>query len=259
MSRYALVTGSTSGIGLAIARSLARNGCAILFNGFAEESHIAKLKHEFENKYDVRAHYLGADLTNEDDVLNMCEDIKKVTKSGVDILVNNAGFQYVSPVQEFSLDKWNDMIHIMLTTPFILTKHLLPGMLQKGWGRVINISSVHGLVASKEKSAYVSAKHGVLGLTKVVALETAGTGVTCNAICPGWVATELFWKQVKTIAENTGVSVEEATRKFAGEKQPSGQDVQKEHIGDVVNFLCSEAANQMTGSTVTMDGGWTAQ
>ncbi|XP_070560446.1 D-beta-hydroxybutyrate dehydrogenase-like [Ptychodera flava] len=258
-SRYAFVTGATSGIGLAIARKLAQHGYNILYNGFGDDALIVKLQEEFEKVYKVRAHYLPGDLTKQDDIERTCQEILKINKTGVDVLVNNAGFQYVSPVQDFPVEKWNDMISVMLTAPFIFIKHLLPGMLEKGWGRIINISSVHGQVASKDKTAYVSAKHGIIGLTKTVALETAGTGVTCNALCPGWVGTELFWKQVRAKAKDQGIAEEEAKNNIVSAKQPSGETVEEDHLGEAVLFMCSQAASQMTGSCLTIDGGWLAQ
>nr|XP_054769230.1 D-beta-hydroxybutyrate dehydrogenase-like [Lytechinus pictus] len=197
MAKVALITGSTSGIGLGIARALASKGRSILLTGFGIPTYVPTT-------------YLAGDLSRDDDVIGICKKIHSQYPGGIDILVNNAGFQFVSRVEEFPLDKWTNMMSVMLTAPFLLTQNLLPGMRTKGWGRIINISSVHGHVASLNKAAYVTAKHGIQGFTKVVALETARSGVTCNALCPGWVQTELFEKQVDEISEQGGISWQDA-------------------------------------------------
>lgn len=175
------------------------------------------------------------------------------------ILVNNAGIQHVAPVEDFPAEKWDQIIAINLSSAFHTTRRAVPHMRKGGWGRIINIASVHGLVASAEKSAYVAAKHGIVGLTKVVALENAGTGVTCNAICPGWVRTPLVERQIEARAQQEGISVEEASRSLLGEKQPSMRFTTPEQLGEVALFLCSAAADNITGMSLPVDGGWTAQ
>ncbi|XP_041480194.1 D-beta-hydroxybutyrate dehydrogenase-like [Lytechinus variegatus] len=257
MAKVALITGSTSGIGLGIARALASKGRSIILTGFGSEELIEKHRTEIESTYNVPATYLSGDLSRDDDVIGLCNKIHSQHPGGVDILVNNAGFQYVSRVEEFPLDKWNNMISVMLTAPFLLTQNLLPGMRTKGWGRIINISSVHGHVASLNKIAYVTAKHGIQGFTKVVALETARSGVTCNALCPGWVQTELFEKQVDEISEQRGISWQDA-KEVLLEKHPSKECTTMEQVGEAVNFICSSACDNMTGSSMVLDGGWTA-
>nr|XP_054768122.1 D-beta-hydroxybutyrate dehydrogenase-like [Lytechinus pictus] len=257
MAKVALITGSTSGIGLGIARALASKGRSILLTGFGSEELIEKHRTEIESTYNVPTTYLAGDLSRDDDVIGICKKIHSHYPGGVDILVNNAGFQYVSRVEEFPLDKWTNMISVMLTAPFLLTQNLLPGMRTKGWGRIINISSVHGHVASLNKAAYVTAKHGIQGFTKVVALETARSGVTCNALCPGWVQTELFEKQVDEISEQGVISWQDA-KEVLLEKHPSKECTTMEQVGEAVNFICSSACDNMTGSSMVLDGGWTA-
>ncbi|XP_054768122.2 D-beta-hydroxybutyrate dehydrogenase-like [Lytechinus pictus] len=257
MAKVALITGSTSGIGLGIARALASKGRSILLTGFGSEELIEKHRTEIESTYNVPATYLSGDLSRDDDVIGICNKIHSQYPGGVDILVNNAGFQFVSRVEEFPLDKWTNMMSVMLTAPFLLTQNLLPGMRTKRWGRIINISSVHGHVASLNKAAYVTAKHGIQGFTKVVALETARSGVTCNALCPGWVQTELFEKQVDEISGQGGISWQDA-KEVLLEKHPSKECTTMEQVGEAVNFICSSACDNMTGSSMVLDGGWTA-
>ncbi|XP_066265239.1 D-beta-hydroxybutyrate dehydrogenase-like isoform X1 [Branchiostoma lanceolatum] len=257
--RSALVTGSTSGIGLGIARALAESGCDVIYTGFADEKLLTDLQEDFRNYSGVKATYIPADLTMPTEVERLCTEAKEHCTDGVDIVVNNAGFQHTSPIESFPLATWDAMMAAMLTAPFLMIKHLLPAMKAKGWGRIINISSAHGLVASVEKCAYVSAKHGINGLTKVVALETAGTGVTCNAVCPGWVPTPLVEKQIRQLMEDHNIAWKDAQTMLLSRKQPSNGFVTPEQIGDMVTFLCSQAANQMTGSVLCIDGGWTAQ
>ncbi|KAI8519028.1 hypothetical protein Bbelb_022850 [Branchiostoma belcheri] len=257
--RCALVTGSTSGIGLGIARALANSGCDVVYTGFADDKLLTKLQDDFRSYTGIKASYVPADLTSTADVERLCAEARTHCTDGVDIIVNNAGFQHTSPIESFPLATWDAMMAAMLTAPFLIIQHLLPAMRTKGWGRIINISSAHGLVASVEKCAYVSAKHGINGLTKVVALETAGSGVTCNAVCPGWVLTPLVEKQIRQLMKDHSITWEDAQTMLLSNKQPSGGFVTPEQIGDVVTFLCSQAANQMTGSILSIDGGWTAQ
>jgi 3-hydroxybutyrate dehydrogenase len=246
--KRALITGSTSGIGLGIARVLHAKGAHIILNGFGDEAEIAKIQTE------LNADYINTDLSSEQGVIDLMNQA-----SDVDVLVNNAGIQYTSPIEDFPSDKWNLIMNLMLSAPFFTTKAALPSMQSKGWGRIINIASVHGLVASPFKSAYVSAKHGVIGLTKVTALENAEAGVTCNAICPGWVLTPLVQKQIDAIAEKEGISNDEARVILLSEKEPTLDFTTPEDIGEMVAFLCSDAARNITGSAYTMDGAWSAR
>ncbi|WP_159513936.1 MULTISPECIES: 3-hydroxybutyrate dehydrogenase [Enterobacter] len=251
--KTALVTGSTSGIGLGIARVLAKAGAQLILNGFGD-SESARVEIAQLGK---TPGYHDADLH---DVLQI-EAMMRYAESqfgGVDILVNNAGIQHVAPVDAFPVEKWNDIIAINLSSVFHTSRLALPAMREKNWGRIINIASVHGLVASKEKSAYVAAKHGVVGFTKSLALETARTGVTANTICPGWVLTPLVQQQIdKRIAE--GVPPEQARDLLLAEKQPSGEFVTPEQLGELALFLCSDSAVNVRGAAWNMDGGWVAQ
>jgi len=256
--KTAIVTGSTSGIGLGIARALAADGADILLNGFGNPPEIGRLRQELAAQYGVRVAYCGADMTRAADIDRMIETANREL-GRIDIVVNNAGIQHVAPVQEFPPERWNAMIAINLTAPFLITRAVLPRMLDRDWGRIINIASVHGLVASADKSAYVASKHGIMGLTKAVALETATTGVTCNAICPGWVLTPLVQEQIDALAEREQLSNEEASVKLLGDKQPSQTFTSPEQLGALVLYLCSDAACNMRGVGLPMDGGWLAQ
>jgi len=256
--KTALVTGSTSGIGLSIAETLADSGCNIVLNGFGDAAEIEALRVSIGDKYGVKAIYNGADLTNPAEIATMMTAATDAFGK-VDILVNNAGIQHVSPVADFPDDKWEKVVAINLSSAFYTTKACLPGMIEGGYGRIINIASVHGKVASTGKSAYVAAKHGIIGLTKVTALETAGTGVTCVSVCPGWVLTPLVLKQIEARAEKSGKTIAEETKALVSEKMPSGEAVRPADFGKIVEFLCSEAAAQITGSEIVADGGWTAQ
>lgn len=251
--KTALVTGSTSGIGLGIARVLAKAGAQLILNGFgdsdAAREEIARLG--------KKPGYHDADLR---DALQIDAMMRYADTQfgGVDILINNAGIQHVAPVETFPVEKWNDIIAINLSSVFHTSRLALPAMREKNWGRIINIASVHGLVASKEKSAYVAAKHGVVGFTKSMALETARTGITANAICPGWVLTPLVQQQIdKRIAE--GVPADRAREQLLAEKQPSGEFVTPEQLGELALFLCSDSAVHVRGAAWNMDGGWVAQ
>lgn len=251
--KTALVTGSTSGIGLGIAQVLAQSGATLILNGFGDVD-TAK---DAVAQYGKTPGYHGADLNDEAQIADMMRYAESEF-GGVDILVNNAGIQHVSPVETFPVDKWNAIIAINLSSVFHTTRLALPGMRARNWGRIINIASVHGLVASKEKSAYVAAKHGVVGFTKTIALETAQTGVTCNALCPGWVLTPLVQQQIdKRIAE--GAEPEAARDALLAEKQPSREFVTPEQLGELALFLCSDGATQVRGVAWNMDGGWVAQ
>jgi 3-hydroxybutyrate dehydrogenase len=256
--KLALVTGSTSGIGLGIARALARQGCDLVLNGFGDPAYIARLRAELASAHQVAVHFESADLTRSPEIDAMMARID-AAYGGVDILVNNAGIQHVAPVESFPVERWDAVIALNLSAAFHTTRCALPGMRRKGWGRIINIASAHGLVASAEKAAYVAAKHGIVGLTKVVALETARTGITCNAICPGWVLTALVQKQIDARAQQSGMTPEEAKLGLLGEKQPSLEFVTPEQLGELAAFLCSSAADQVRGAAWTVDGGWTAQ
>jgi 3-hydroxybutyrate dehydrogenase len=256
--KTALVTGSTSGIGLGIARSLAEQGSHILLNGFGDANEIAALQADMTKEFGVKVLYHNADMSKPAEIEAMMHFA--ADKFGmVDVLVNNAGIQYVANIEDFPVEKWDAILAINLTSAFHTTRLALPAMKTKNWGRIINIASAHGLVASAQKSAYVAAKHGLVGFTKVTALETAHSGITCNAICPGWVLTPLVQKQVEARAQQNGVSVEQAKRDLLLEKQPSGEFVTPEELGALAVFMCSDAARQVRGVAWNMDGGWVAQ
>lgn len=256
--KTAVVTGSTSGIGLGIARALAAQGADILLNGFGDAAQVEKLRASLRSEFGVRVAYSAADMSKPDEVIGM---VAKATHDlgKVDILVNNAGIQFTAPVHEFPPDRWDAIIAINLSATFHAVRAALPQMLSRNWGRIVNVASTHGLVASVHKVAYVATKHGILGLTKVVALETATTGVTCNAVCPGWVLTPLVQKQIDDIARNDSLPASDARTKLLAEKQPSLDFATPEQIGAVVAFLCSDAAAQIRGIGLPVDGGWTAQ
>ncbi len=252
--KTALVTGSTSGIGLGIAKSLARQGANIVLNGFGDvdgpKAEVAALG--------VKVAYHGADMSKPAEI----EDMMKFAAGQfgrVDILVNNAGIQHVANVEDFPIEKWDAVIAINLSSAFHATRLALPAMKAANWGRIINVASVHGLVASAQKSAYVAAKHGIVGLTKVTALENATTGVTCNAICPGWVLTPLVQKQVDARAAANNWTNEQATTELLKEKEPSLQFTTPEELGELAVFFCSPAGNNVRGVAWNMDGGWAAQ
>ena len=255
--QLALVTGSTSGIGLGIAKALAAAGANVVLNGFGDADEIEKTRREIEKTHSVTALFEGVDLTDVAAVEAMFERLTE--HGGVDVLVNNAGIQHVAPLESFDPARWDAVIAVNLTAAFHTTRLALPSMRAKNHGRVINVASAHGLVASPEKSAYVAAKHGLVGLTKVTALETAETGITCNAICPGWVLTPLVQQQIDERATREGLSGEEAKRALLAEKQPSLEFVSPEQLAGLVLFLCSPAAAQMRGTSLPMDGGWTAR
>jgi 3-hydroxybutyrate dehydrogenase len=255
--KTALVTGSTSGIGLEMARALAAQGANIVINGFGEADAIRTVEKELQGR-GVKTFYHGADMSKPAEIEAMFGAAESAF-GRVDILVNNAGIQHVAPVDRFPVDRWDAIIAINLTSAFHTTRLALPKMKAANWGRIINIASVHGLVASAEKSAYVAAKHGIVGFTKVVALETATTGVTCNAICPGWVLTPLVQKQVDARAARDNLSQDDAKKSLLSEKQPSLQFVTTEQLAGLALFFCSPAADQVRGVAWNMDGGWFAQ
>jgi 3-hydroxybutyrate dehydrogenase len=254
--KTALVTGSTSGIGLGIAKALARQGADIVLNGFGDvegpKAEIAALG--------VKVAYHGADMSKPAEIEAMMKfAAAQFGRSRVDILVNNAGIQHVARIEDFPTERWDAIIAINLTSAFHTTRLALPAMRAADWGRIINVASAHGLVASAEKSAYVASKHGIVGLTKVTALENATTGVTCNAICPGWVLTPLVQKQVDAKAAALKISNEEAKKLLLGEKEPSMQFTTPDELGELAVFFCSAAGNNVRGVAWNMDGGWVAQ
>ncbi len=257
-SKVAIVTGSTSGIGLGIAKVLARQGASIVLNGFGNACEIEAIRTGIERDHDVRAIYDGADMSKGDAVRGLIAGtIQKLGR--VDILVNNAGIQFTAPVEEFPAERWDAILAINLSAAFHGIAAAVPQMKKQGWGRIINIASAHGLVGSAHKAAYVAAKHGMVGLTKVVGLETADTGITANAVCPGWVLTPLVEKQIADVAAEKKISREDATTILLGGKQPSRTFVTPEQLGGTVAFLCSPAADQITGTAIAVDGAWTAQ
>jgi 3-hydroxybutyrate dehydrogenase len=257
--RVALVTGSTSGIGLAIALRYAREGARVMLNGFGKPEDIARARAEAGSAMGVReAPYSGADMSKPAEIRAMVEACR-AELGGCDILVNNAGIQHVSPVEDFPEEQWDRIVAINLSSNFHAIKAALPGMKAKGWGRIVNVASAHGLVASPRKAAYVAAKHGVLGLTKTVALEVARTGVTCNAVCPGFVRTPLAEAQVKPLAEQHGVTEEAALTDYLLDRQPTKQWVEVEEIAEAALFLAGPNSGSVNGSALSVDGGWTAQ
>ena len=256
--KTALVTGSTSGIGLAIAHALAREGANIMLNGFGDKAEIEKIRAGTEKDFGVKARYSAADMTKPAEIADMIRTAEKEFGT-LDVLVNNAGIQHVANIEDFPIEKWDAIIAINLSSSFHTIRTALPGMKKRKWGRIINIASAHGLVASTQKVAYVSAKHGLVGLTKVVALETATTGITCNAICPGFVLTPLVQKQIDDLAASAQLNGDEARARFLAEKQPSLQFATPEQIGALTAFLCSEAAAQIRGAAMPVDGGWLAR
>ena len=265
--KTALVTGSTSGIGLGIAKALARQGANIVMNGFGDVAAPMREIQAAGAAFGVQVAHHGADMSKPGDIADMmafaAAQFGNASSGCVDVLVNNAGIQHVAKIEDFPVEKWDAVIAINLTSAFHTTRLALPAMKAanggKGWGRIINIASAHGLVGSPEKSAYVAAKHGIVGLTKVTALETATTGITCNAICPGWVLTPLVQKQIDTKAAALGISVDAASKQLLAEKEPSLQFTTPDELGELAVFFCSPAGNNIRGVAWNMDGGWVAQ
>jgi 3-hydroxybutyrate dehydrogenase len=251
--KTAVITGSNSGIGLGVARELARAGANVVLNSFTDRDEDHALAAEIAKEFGVEARYIKADMSKADECRALVE-----TAGSCDILVNNAGIQHVSPIDEFPIEKWDAIIAINMSSAFHTTAAALPMMRKAGWGRVVNIASAHGLTASPFKSAYVAAKHGVVGLTKVTALETAREPITANAICPGYVSTPLVEAQIPDTIEKYNMSREDVIEKVLLERQPSKEFASVEQLGGTTVFLCSDAAQQITGTTISVDGGWTA-
>ncbi|GAA6153519.1 3-hydroxybutyrate dehydrogenase [Pseudoteredinibacter isoporae] len=256
--KVALVTGSSSGIGLGIARQLAAAGFDVMLHGLLDRAEGEVFAHDFAEQYQVRSAFSNADLREPAEVgalISQCSD----QLGAVDVLVNNAGIQFTERLENFPEQKWHDIIAINLSSAFFAMQAAIPMMREKGWGRIINIASVHGLVASAQKSAYCAAKHGVVGLTKVAALENADAGITVNAICPGWVETDLVKPQIQSIADQQSISYEKARSELVGQKQALRDMTQTAMLGALAVFLCSEDAATMTGTALPVDGAWTAQ
>jgi 3-hydroxybutyrate dehydrogenase len=256
--RIAIVTGSTSGIGLGIARAFAEAGMHVMLNGFGDKAEIEKTRMELEESCHVKTAYSAADMSKPSDIVGMVEDARRLL-GRVDVLVNNAGIQHVEAIETFPVAKWDAVIAIDLSSAFHAMRAVVPEMKARKWGRIINVASAHGLVASPFKSAYVAAKHGLLGLTKTVALETAEHGITVNAICPGYVLTPLVQKQIPETAKARGLTEEQVVRDVLLHAQPTRRFVTTEQVGALALFLCSDAAASMTGTALPVEGGWTAQ
>jgi 3-hydroxybutyrate dehydrogenase len=257
-SKAAVVTGSTSGIGLSIARALAKEGANVLINGFGQAEEIESARRSIESEFGVKAVYSPADMAKPEEIAAMIRQAEEAL-GGVDILVNNAGIQHVSPVEEFPPEKWDAIIAINLSSAFHAIRAAVPGMKAKGWGRIVNTASAHSLVASPFKSAYVAAKHGIAGLTKTVALELAPHGITVNCISPGYVWTPLVERQIPDTMKARGLTKEQVINDVLLAAQPTKQFVTVDQVAALAVFLCSDAASQMTGANLSMDGGWTAQ
>lgn len=251
--KKAIVTGSNSGIGLGVAEELAKAGADVVLNSFTNDDSDHALAADLGAKYGSNVSYIQADMSDGDQCRALIDQA-----GGCDILVNNAGIQFVSPVEEFPAERWDSIIAINLSSAFHTTAAALPGMREKGWGRIVNIASAHGLTASPYKSAYVAAKHGIIGLTKTIGLETAGQGITCNAICPGYVLTPIVEKQIPDQMAVHNMSREDVIAKVMLQRQPSGEFATTEQMGGTAVFLCSDAAAQITGTSISVDGGWTA-
>ncbi|HUN47256.1 MAG TPA: 3-hydroxybutyrate dehydrogenase [Stellaceae bacterium] len=255
--RTAIVTGSTSGIGLGIARALAGQGARIVLNGFGDQGEIARLRDTLAAEHDVDVMFDGADMSKPEAIARMAAAVTEAF-GGVDILVNNAGIQHVAPIEQFPPEKWDAIMAINLSAAFHATRAVFAGMKARGWGRIVNMASAHGLVASPFKAAYVAAKHGLIGLTKVTALEGAEAGITCNAVCPGYVWTPLVEKQIGDQAAAHGITREAVIRDVLLAQQPNKRFATVEELGALTAFLCSEAAASITGTSLPVDGGWTA-
>lgn len=256
--KTALITGSTSGIGLATAHTLAEQGINLVLHGLMSQSEGEALAKEFASKYQIKTYFDNADLMDVNAITAFMTQAQNMT-GAIDILINNAGIQHTESVETFPTSKWDAIIAINLTAAFHTIQQSIPSMKANGWGRIINIASVHGLVGSVNKAAYVAAKHGIVGLTKVVALECAELGITVNAICPGWVDTPLISNQINAIAEKQQIDFEEAKYNLVTAKQPLPEMMNPRQIGEFIVFLCSDSARSITGSSLPMDGAWTAQ
>jgi 3-hydroxybutyrate dehydrogenase len=256
--KSALVTGSTSGIGLAIARALAAQGANVTINGFGDQAAIEKERSGIEKEFGVKAVYSPADMTKPADIADMVKTAEK-TFGSLDVLVNNAGIQFVSPIEDFPIDKWDQILAINLSAAFHAIRAAVPGMKSRKWGRIISTASAHSLVASPFKSAYVTAKHGIAGLTKTVALELATFGVTCNCISPGYVWTPLVEKQIPDTAKARGITEEQVKRDVILAAQPTKEFITVEEVASLAVYLCSDAAKSITGANLSIDGGWTAE
>lgn len=264
--KLALITGSTSGIGLGIAEKLASQGASLVINGFSDSENIEKIKNHLISLGAKQVVHIASDLSKPDQILKMFEEIEKAKWSHkhhndtycIDILVNNAGIQHVSPIENFPDEKWEAIIRLDLVSSFYTIKHTVPFMKKNKWGRIINIASAHGLVASPYKSAYVAAKHGILGLTKTVALELAEHGITVNAICPGYVKTPLVLGQIKDTALSRGITEDEVIKNVILGAQATKQFVEIDEVAELVSYLCSDKAKSITGAALSIDGGWTA-
>ena len=256
--KVALVTGSTSGIGRAIAEAFAREGAHVVLNGLGEAAQIEAIRSALAHDHGVKVLYDPADMTNADEIVAMVAEAESAC-GAVDVLVNNAGIQHVAPVDQFPPEKWDAIIATNLSAAFHSTRAALPGMKRRGWGRLINIASAHGLVASPFKSAYVAAKHGIVGFTKTVALEIAETGITANSICPGFVLTPLVEKQIEDLTKARGIPRDHVIRDVILAPQPTKQFVKVEDVAAVALFLASDAAAQVNGASLSIDGGWTAR
>jgi 3-hydroxybutyrate dehydrogenase len=256
--KTAIVTGSTSGIGLGIAEALAAQGCNLMLNGFGDPGEIEKLREGLAHRHRIEAAYGPADMSRPAEIRDLVAETAR-RFGGVDVLVNNAGIQHVAKVVDFPEERWDAVISINLSAAFHAAKAALPHMMKRRWGRIVNIASAHGLVASGEKAAYVAAKHGLVGLTKVIAIEAANSGVTCNAICPGWVLTPLVERQIEARAAAAGIAARQAREDLVREKQPMLEYTTPQKIGAFAVFLCGEDAATITGAALSIDGGWVAQ
>lgn len=256
--RTALITGSTSGLGKAIAETLHAAGTHVILTGLGDPAEIAEQCDAMRKTGDASVRYFSADMTKPDEIADLLGAIEREGLT-IDILVNNAGTQHICPLETFPKSEWDRVLAVNLSAPFHTTRALIGGMKERGWGRIINIASVHGLVGSADKSAYVASKHGLVGLTKVAALEGAKFGVTCNAICPGWIMTPLSARQIRSVGERLGMSFEEARHKLLEEKQPSMEFASLEEVAGLALYLCSDSANQVNGAALPIDGGWTTQ
>ena len=256
--KTAIVTGSTSGIGEGIATALAAQGCNLMLNGFGEPTEIERLRAGLAERHRVEAAYLPADMSRPAEIRDLVAETAR-RFGGVDILVNNAGIQHVAKLVDFPEERWDAVIAVNLSAAFHAAKAALPHMLRRHWGRIVNIASAHGLVASGEKAAYVAAKHGLVGLSKVVAIEAANSGITCNAICPGWVLTPLVERQIEARAAAQGIDARQAREDLVREKQPMLDYTTPQKIGALAVFLCGDDAATITGAALSIDGGWVAQ